>query len=413
MIKRQSSEKLKILFENFKAVYIAGARQVGKTTLIEYFAKELNAQYFSLDDPKNRKIISLSPEYFLENAKYPLFIDEIQKVPELLDYIKLTVDKRDKNGQFVLTGSSNIFHNPQVYESLSGRLGIMKLYPFSVTEFNRLKFNLLQILFEKNFLLYFNELKPASEQQVYKTLLHGLFPVVALEKTKYPNLWFESYVETRLKKDLYELTEKSLHKQEMMSKLLKLLAGRVSSLLNVSHLAQELKINYRSARNYLTYLQDMYLIELLQPYAKNIGKQIIKTPKIYFVDTGIISYLLDLNKDNFNLLHPSFGYLLENHIFLELVKNKSALVENYQIFYFRDKHKNEVDFVVRNHKGELIGIEVKTKSNVKSSDLSGLRVFSKEFDNIKNLFVFYGGNSISAEKVNNRIIYLIPYGLLF
>ncbi len=412
MIKRKLEDLITDLLKYFKIVFIAGARQVGKSTLARYLAGKLGYTYISLDDPEMRKTIKAAPDLFLATTKSKLVIDEIQKIPELIDYIKINVDTNEQKGQFILTGSTNIFHNPKIYESLAGRMVITKLYPFSAAELKEWDFNLVEILFRKDFYNFIKDLPVSDYDKAISFILKGRFPPV-FNLDKFSNKWFSSYIEARINKDLNDLTEKKLHKLSNVKKLLKLLADRSAGLLNVNHISQELKTSYQTAKNYLTYLEALYLIEPLQPFYTNVGKQVIKQPKVYLMDTGLITYLLDLSESKFDFLSSDLGKLLETHVYLELKKEISYSQQEFQIFYFRDDKKNEVDFIIQNSKGELIAIEVKAKTAINSNDLKGLRVFYNRYaDRISKLYIFYGGDKIGAEKLNDTVVYKLPWRIL-
>ena len=413
MIERKIYERFEKLYKNFRVVYLAGARQSGKSTFIKDFAQKHNIKYVNFDNPKIRESASQNPDLFLELNPKPLAIDEVQRVPDIIDYIKISADQSDDRGQYILTGSSNLFHNKHIHESLSGRIAIINMYPFSTSEIKKWDFNLIDILFDKKFYQHLNNIAITNFEQIKQTLCTGRFPEPVLFDLK-PYDWFKGYLYTRINKDIEELTEKSLYKISILEKLMPLLAHQISSLLNLTHIATEIKSSYKTVKTYFQYLKALFLVETLLPFYKNIGKQVTKTPKLYFIDTGLVCFLLKLSSDSLEPFSSEFGRLLENHIYLELKKEIEASLENYEIFYYRNDKKQEVDFVIENSKADFIAIEVKAKSNIKSSDLKGLaNLISKLGNKLFASYVFYGGKEIAVTKVANSNVFLIPYAYLF
>ena len=413
MTERRIKKQISGALDDFKIIYIAGARRVGKTTLIRQLQDQMDLTYISFDDPMVREKVKQAPDFFLNTSDYPLAIDEVQKLPEIVDYIKMKVDTDQNYGLFVLTGSGNLFHNPLVYESLSGRIAIFTLYPLSSSEIAGYKKNFVETLFDEDFYEGLKERSLTDLNTFKNKLIAGQFPELALGKVKNRSLWFKSYLGTRLNKDLRDLTVKGLHRLDVMPKLLKSLAGSAGSLINLSNIAKDFKLNYKTVKSYLGYLEALFMIEFLQPYYQNISKQVTKTPKVYLIDTGLMAYLLGLTTQNLDLFSSWFGHLLENYIYLELRKEISYSSHEFGLHYFRDAYKNEVDFVIENFSGELIGIEVKTKTVIKNSDLAGLRSFYNKYGNrVKNMFVFYGGEDFSALKLQDKLVYLVPWRIM-
>lgn len=226
--------------------------------------------------------------------------------------------------------------------------------------------------------------------------------------------WFANYLKARINKDIHSLTEHSLRKADKIPGLLKLLSIQSSDLLNVSNLSNKLKISFATTENYIFLLEAMFIIERLKPYDKNIGKQVKKMSKLYFTDTGFISHLSKISKDKLLTDRQLFGQLLENYIYNELKKSISFSEKDFDIYYFRDNKTFEVDFIIENEKKEIICIEVKSAQNITNNDLKGLRSFKRNYEkNIKAMYIFYGGNDISALKIDEFPLYLLPYSYFF
>ncbi len=413
MIKRFLEDKILKVLDNFKIVYLAGARQTGKSTLVRHIGEKLGYKYVSLDDDDDRNLAINDPAQFFEIYNTPLIIDEIQKAPQIINRIKQIVDNSPQNGQFILTGSANLFANPRLQDTLTGRIAVLKLYPFSVFELKSNEFNLVKALFDKTITSALQKYECANIKTIAQRLYTGLYPAVINLDKEFLGLWFENYIKTRLLSEIDALTERDLRKHQALEQLFYLLAGQNANLLNIANIAKDLKIHYQTAKAYLYFLEQIFTIERLQPFYSNISKQVLKTPKIYFTDTGLASYL---SRPNLNLLmqkKENFGGLLENFIYLELRKHSSFLLDTPKIYFFRGPNRQyEIDFILENSDNELIAIEVKAGSNITPADLKGMKYFADKHK-VKHLYVFYGGQKLSALQLNGHTVYLLPYCKLF
>ena len=289
-----------------------------------------------------------------------------------------------------------------------------ELYPFSFTELNDINFNLVEILFKPDFYKYFENIKNQNHNKILNRLLIGGFPEIQSIDVSMHKQWFLNYFKARISKDINSLTENNLRKANKIPELLKLLSSQSANLLNISNLANKLKLSFDTVVNYIFLLEAMFLIEKLKPYEKNIGKQVKKMNKLYFTDTGFISSLLKLTKDKLLADRQIFGQLLENYIYNELRKHISFSSENFEMSYYRDNKTYEVDFIIENNNGQIICVEVKSAQNITKNELKGLRSFKRNFEqNIKAIYVFYGGEEISAMDIDNFPVYLLPYKYLF
>jgi hypothetical protein len=344
-----------------------------------------------------------------------LVIDEVQAVPDIISYIKIIVDRNDRPGDFLLTGSVDFLRFSKITESLAGRTVLQRLYPFSVGELKQRDFSLIDSLFDGSIIH-----KLSSEVldfgQIAERLVTGFFPE-AIKLSSIPDIhqWFESYVKSRILKDFEDLTEKKLHKLHIVPRLLQLLANQTASIIKKNKISQDLHITYPTTITYLSLLETLFIIDFIQPFFPNVGKQAIRSPKMYFVDTGLLAYLLNLTPDLLLEKYDQyFGQFLENFVFNELQKEISYSHDLYKIYFYRDNKQNEVDFIIEKFGGDLICIEVKAKSKITAKDLSGMRFFHNRFaGRIKGLYVFYGGQVLSATKINGQTVILLPVGALF
>ena len=409
-IRRKIEDKLLWAMDNMRVVYLSGARQVGKSELVKQIAKSKGVGYITFDDDNIREFAQNNSQLFFSVNQPPIVIDEVQKAASVISQIKLEVDQRQRKGDFLLTGSVSLLSISKLSESLAGRIVFLTLYPFSVAEVKKWKFNFVEALFSDAPFDYLVDLDVSSYQQLIRRLLLGGFPENYFSEYNAVNIWFEGYLQSRIKKDILQLTERGLYKMGIFDKLLRLLAHQAGNLLNINNIAQDLKVHHTTAKSYFTLLENIYLAEILPSYRRNIAKRVVKMPKVYFVDTGLLSYLLGMTENKLIYSKQDYlGQILENYVYLELRKHLSFFVGRYGLFYYRDLKQNEVDFIIENQEGELVAIEVKSKSNILSSDLKGLKAFlSAVKQPVKNCFIIYGGQSLSALKLLDRTIYLIP-----
>jgi len=364
MIKRTISEKILHYARQYSVITITGPRQSGKTTLCRaLFPKK---KYFSLESIDTRNYAKNDPRSFLaECHKGGAIIDEIQRVPELVSYIQEIADTKDKPGHFILTGSQNFHLLNTVSQSLAGRTALAVLLPFSYTE------------------IYSNKVKPID-----KVLFTGFYPRIHDKKLD-PTEALSFYVSTYLERDIRALVNvKDLAKFE---KFVKLCAGRVAQIVNLSSLANDCGINHNTAKSWLSVLEASYIIFFVRPHHANFGKRLIKAPKLYFTDCGLVSYLLDIQNTGHIKQHPLKGALFENFVVAELLKTRTNQGRDSNIYFFRDNVGNEVDALLEN--GALIKpIEVKLGSTINEDYFKGLRYYKKlNKKNTGKPALIYGG----------------------
>lgn len=315
----------------FPVIVITGPRQSGKTTMINHLFGDYVK--FSLEDLNVRDFALSDPIAFLKQNVNGMIIDEVQRVPELMSYIQGIVDK-DANKKFILSGSSNFSMLKSVTQSLAGRAGVLELLPLSMTEINELVRN-------------------TSLDQL---LFNGMYPAICsgqnVAKYMYP-----AYAKTYLERDVRDLL--NINNMMAFGKFLRLCAARIGSLFVASQIANEVGVSANTIKSWLSVLQSSYIITLLPPYFENTTKRLIKTPKLYFCDTGLACYLLDIESPQQLARDKMRGPLFENLIVMEVIKARLNAGKQPNVFFYRDSNQNEVDLILKRG-NNLIGIEVKS-----------------------------------------------------
>lgn len=352
---------------------IMGARQTGKTTLVEFIANNKNYNYITFDDELTLSNAIRDPSGWLMSLQKPLIIDEVQRVPEMFLSIKRDVDQNRIPGRYILTGSANPLLLPRLGDSLAGRMGIVNMYPFSFAEIFQSKEKFIENIFlEEMPNQIFQKL---DVLQFFKKLLFGGFPPVQgfgdLEDVK---RWIRSYLQTIMQRDLKNLS--NIEAIYEMPRLFKLLATRSSMLLNVADISRTLGMINVTISRYLYLLETLFFINLLPAWFSNRGKRIIKSPKVHLCDTAILANLLEVDENRIQNDPTLCGQFLETFVFSELIKQKSWSKIKIDIFHFRHTNR-EVDFVLEKNDGTLIGIEVKCTRKIKDDDLKGLKFLKK------------------------------------
>lgn len=373
MIQRQAQKKLKSLAKVFKAVAVIGPRQSGKTTLTKICFPD--KPYLSLENPDIRAFANEDPKGFLAQFKDGAILDEVQRVPELLSYLQQILDESTEKGKFILSGSNNFLLQEKITQSLAGRAAYMDLLPLSVGELKTLdKWPL-----------------PLST-----ALFEGGYPAIHAESIP-PSDFFNAYIRTYVERDVRQI--KNIGNILLFERLLALCASRVGQQINFSSLSNELGIDMKTVQSWLGILQASYILYLLPPYFKNFKKRIVKTPKLYFYDTGLAINLLRIKKEElFN--HPIKGALFENFIITELLKNRFNRGERSNLYYWRDRSGNEMNVLI-DEGLNLIPIEIKSGATIQSSFFKNFKFWEK-LTNHKGGLIFYNGETQQVR--SNEII---------
>lgn len=364
MFKRTISDRLVALAGQFPVVSITGPRQSGKTTL----AKSLFGahSYISLEDPSEREFAVTDPKGFLRRFGGGVILDEIQRAPALLSYIQGIVDSADLAGQFILTGSQQFHLMEKVTQTLAGRTALVNLLPLSLDE----------LLGRETPTPWRLDEPPVPAAQpafsLEEIMFKGLYPRIH-DKELEPHDWLSAYYRTYVERDVRELS--NIGNLEVFQRFVRLCAGRSGQLLNLSSLALDAGISHTTARSWLSILQAGFIIHLLPPHFANFSKRIVKTPKLYFLDTGLLCYLLRIREPAELVTHAMKGHIFETFVLAELYKAFTHRGETPPLYFWRDQTGHEVDVVIDTG-SRLIPVETKSSETVDSSLFSGLRYYS-------------------------------------
>lgn len=370
MIERQLKNEILETANDFKIVCVTGPRQSGKTTLCQEVFKD--KPYVSLEDPDIASKALSDTRKFLEQYKDGAVFDEIQRVPILFNYLQGVVDRRKKNNQFVLTGSNNFLMQQNISQSLAGRAGYIELLPFSLGELKHAK---------------------VTHRSLEETLLQGFYPAV-ITGISNPKRWIDNYIKTYIERDVR--TIRYVENVILFSKFLKLCAGRASQLLNVNNLAAETGVDNKTINAWLGVLQSSYIVFLLPPYYKNFNKRIVKSPKLYFYDTGILCNLLNIDIVSAFKKSEHYGALFENAMIAELKKNRLNKEQSGQMYFFRDNSGNEIDILLENEEG-IMPVEIKSSKRPDKSMLKNIKWFQKVFRKEGGILLHGGEGEIIHE----------------
>ena len=358
-------------YNEFPVLTISGPRQSGKTTLARHLFDEL--PYFNLENPDTLEMITADPRAFLNQNPQGAIIDEIQRAPELLSYLQTTVDEKPEC-KFVITGSNQFAMLERVTQSLAGRTAVLKLLPFCLSEIFKLSPGL-----------------SADE-----LILNGSLPAIYSEGRQSTRT-YRNYYETYVERDVRSLI--NIKEISLFRKFIRLCAGRTGQLLNASQLANETGVSVNTIKSWIAVLETSFIIYLLQPWYDNINKRLTKSPKLYFYDVGLAAYLLGLKSTEQVQRDPLRGGLFENLVISEIIKKYYNAGHDPEVYFFRDKHGNEVDVLLK-QANSLVPVEIKSAETFHSDFLKNLRFIEKIYpDRTKNPVLVYGG---SDEQVSEK-----------
>ncbi len=352
--------------ESFPAIVITGPRQSGKTTMVKHLLGKTH-MYISLESPDVRMRAKDDPRGFLEDIDSPVILDEIQYVPELLPYIKTSIDENRRPGFWVLTGSQNFTLMHGVSESLAGRAAVLSLLPFSFGERTGKGNKVCDV---GRLIGKISEAQPVVKKtSLPEVLLKGGYPEIALNSSVDKDLWCGSYISTYLERDIRNLAQ--VGDLNQFERFLRLCAGRTGQILNLTELARDIGIAVPTAQRWLSFLETGYQVLLLYPYYKNIGKRLIKRPKLYFTDTSLACYLSGIRNEETLLHSPQFSYLFETFIIADFWKRFLHFGQLSSIYYLRTQDGLEIDLALEiNQKLHLF--EIKSSSTITSKHAGSL-----------------------------------------
>lgn len=391
---RFAEETLREALQDTPVVLIHGTRQCGKTTLAQSVGESLGYHYISFDDNNQLQAAKTDPMGFIQSLPEHTVMDEVQRIPELFTSIKASVDLHRQPGRFVLTGSANVLLLPQLADSLAGRMEIIQLRPLSQAEIAARSPIFLQQLFKADF-------GSAVRAQRYSRLGESLaalicaggYPAaIARTSAKRRNTWYRDYIITIIQRDIQDIAR--ISHVDILPKLLTLAASQTARLFNASDLASPFAISRPTIREYLTLLEQLFLLEQLQPWHSNRLSRLIKTPKMHVADTGLACSLLGVSSHSLWQDKALLGQLLETFIYQELRKHADWFEEELTFYHFRNKDKVEVDIIIEQGR-QIAGIEIKASATVTQSDFNGLHKLKVACgEQFSAGVVFYDGENI-------------------
>ena len=388
MIKRQLLNELLQSAKDYPVVTLIGPRQAGKTTLVKMAFPDYD--YCNLENPDIRELAHSDPNALFSRYSGKCIFDEIQRVPELLSYIQVKVDEDEMSGKgkgrFILTGSHQLQLHQSISQSLAGRTAILRLLPLSIRELTQagVKIDKFEIMY-RGFL-----------PRIYKDNIN-------------PTRVYRNYYETYIERDVRQLI--NLKDLSTFTKFIKLLAGRVGQIVNLSSIANDTGVSSNTLKSWLAVLEASFIIFKLEPYFENFGKRVIKSPKIYFTDIGLLIYLLGIENPSQIERDPLYGSIFENLIITEALKARYNQGEAHNLYYYRTSKGNELDLIYKKGR-ELVPIEIKSSMTFHRDFIKGISFFNNLSKNTAKGFVIYSGE-LAYESENYNLINYVNTDLIF
>jgi len=373
---RTLEKKLKEYIDFFSVVAITGPRQSGKSTLIQHLLSGYT--YVTFDSKINVDLFYNDPEKFMRIHSDKVIFDEVQKVPEIFDYIKLAVDRdRQSAGKFILTGSSQLSFSQEIAESLAGRIGLLTLLPYAYEEM--------------------------PQKHRLASLYCGAYPELVDKDFRLLDDWYASYIETYIEKDLRNLA--NVGNLRDFQKLIQLLAANTAQVLNFTNFANHIGVDVKTIKRWISILEASYIIHLLPPYYNNLGKRVIKSPKVYFYDLGLVTHLCGVSNQEIYEKGPMYGAMFENYIVNECMKREVHNKTHCKLYYFRTNHGLEVDLII-DRKQYKESLEIKTSETFHPKMVKALESIREKQD--KSYLIYRGKDLPYTEdvKVLNFATYL-------
>lgn len=356
---RAIENRLKNALKQFPVCLVTGPRQAGKSTLLQNLMPDY--KYVTLDDPLNRQLAIDDPALFLSQYSTPIILDEVQNAPGLFPYIKMKVDQnRRVAGQFILTGSQSFQLMEGVNESLAGRVALFHLYPFTWSEIEGIPGY---------------KLASKDDQKCIGQILKGFYPEFFKTENLDSHLWHGSYITTYIERDIRNI--RSISDLGRFQTFIGLLATRAGKLLNLSEVAKECGISQPTAKDWVSILESAYIIYLLKPYHANLSKRLVKSPKLYFIDTGILCYLLGIDSPDRFMRSTEREAIFENMVIMEYIKKLNSQPSPYKVYFYRTATGTEIDFLCE-YQGRLLASEIKFSKSLSKDMAKSLLDFNKD-----------------------------------
>ena len=392
MYRRNIESELQSAITDTPVVLLNGARQTGKSTLAQEFAKALSIPYITLDDATQLAAASSDAQGFLAGLGDRAVIDEVQKAPGLFPAIKMSVDLDRRPGRFLLTGSAHVLLLPQISESLAGRMELITLLPLSQGELHGQREMFLDGVFAERLPV----LQPGDAIDLKGAVLAGAYPeVIQRSAGKRRDAWFAAYITALLQRDVRDLA--NIEGLADMPRLLSLLAARVGSLLNMSELSRSSGIPNSTLKRYLSLLQATFLFQPLPAWSSNLGKRLIKSPKIHLIDSGLTAHLAGITRLILGRDPAFFGHLFENFVVNELRKQIEWSDSRVNLYHYRTTVGRKVDILLEDAAGHLVGLEVKFSATVVRKDFYGFDALSEDTGKqfVRGIVLYTGEQSVS------------------
>lgn len=347
---------------------VTGPRQCGKTTLVRGFTSH---RYITLDDDTVLEAARGDPSGFVRGLDHAI-VDEVQRAPDILRAIKKTIDVDRRPGRFLLTGSANVLTLPQVSESLAGRMQVVNLLPLSRAEIREKRPTFLQKAMA-------GRVAKTTETLIGDDLVNAVFTggypeMIRRRDRQRRRAWARGYVNAIVQRDVRDIAE--LERMDQMPRLLKVLAHHSGQLTNFTQIGGQIGLDDKTTRKYVAILEQLFLVRRVEPWFRNRLKRLVKTPKLHFLDSGLLAAILGTTEERLGKDRSVFGPLLETFVFAEVTKQVAWLAETCRLYHYRDKDQDEVDIIVEGEGGDVVGIEVKAAATVTVGDFKGLRKLS-------------------------------------
>jgi len=393
---RHLKENLLQAFKASPVTLLIGPRQSGKTTLMREIGNELRMDYLTFDTLKQLVAAQEDPEGFIAAIKKPVIIDEVQRVPQIALPIKLSVDLNRVAGSFGLTGSANPLVAPRLNDSLAGRMFILHMWPLSFSEIQNKRTRFLELAFDP--LAAIPQGTHWDRKNMIEVLTAGGYPDALTLDAVMRDRWYDNLLTTILERDIQDIAH--IERPRDIAKLLNILAMRSSNLLNLAELSRISSIPYSTLNHYMVLLESLFLIIRQPAWHLNRTKRLIKMPKLYFGDTGLLINQLRVGRELILENGRMLGALLENFVFLELKKLSTWSTQPIDLYHYRTQTGNEVDIILENRAGQIVGIEVKASETISSEDWKGLDVLGSEMGEkmIRGIILYPGKEIVALRK---------------